>query len=346
MRLSRIALVLSMISGLAVIPVSAAAASGCHWGLPTALPVPAGFTSTMVTATDGEQAFAGVAVSFAGGSYDPRAVVWQGGQVSVLPTPDGYSSEADGMNRLGDVVGYVAPTGGGARTPALWRAGMLIQLGTASPSNDAMAFDINDAGLIVGEVQEQPGIGDIQAVAWSADAPGTFSYVPGGSTTILYSVTEGGLLAGTALVANDTGGFVYQAMTGTVDAGLHPLPGPVPGAITEARAAAGSYIVGSYNLAEEVVGHALSWRNEQPLVLSTGSTRARGVNSQGTVAGVDDAAGRPLVWMNGVEQRLPLILPGRHLTYGTGSVVTEHNVVGGSVREVFDQDVPVYWRCR
>jgi uncharacterized membrane protein len=106
--------------------------------------------------------------------------VWQAGQVSVLPTPDGYSSEADGMNRLGDVVGYVAPTGGGARTPALWRAGMLIQLGTASPSNDAMAFDINDAGLIVGEVQEQPGIGDIQAVAWSADAPGTFSYVPGG----------------------------------------------------------------------------------------------------------------------------------------------------------------------
>jgi hypothetical protein len=346
MRLLRIGLVLSVISGLAVIPVSAAAASGCHWGLPTALPVPAGFTSAMVLATDGEQAFAGVAVSFAGGSYDPRAVVWQGGQVSVLPTPDGYSSEADGMNRLGDVVGFVAPTAGGARAPALWRAGMLIQLGTASPSNDAMAFDINDAGLIVGEVQEQPGIGDIQAVAWSADAPDAFRYVPGGSTTILYSVTEGGLLAGTALVANDTGSFVYQAMTGTVDAGLHPLPGPVPGAITDARAAAGSYIVGSYYLADEVVEHALSWRNEQPQVLSTGSTRARGVNSQGTAVGVDDAAGRPLVWMNGVEQRLPLILPRRHLTYGTGSVVTEHNVVGGSVREVFDQDVPVYWRCR
>ncbi len=36
MRLSRVAVVLSMIPGLAVIPVPAAAVAGCHWGLPTA----------------------------------------------------------------------------------------------------------------------------------------------------------------------------------------------------------------------------------------------------------------------------------------------------------------------
>jgi uncharacterized membrane protein len=336
-----------MIPGLAVIPVPAAAAAGCHWGLPTALPVPAGFTGVTVSATDGEEAFAGNAFSYVDGSFDRnRAVVWQGGQVSLLPTPDGYSSGAGGMNRLGDVVGYVTPTAGGTSTPALWRAGMLIQLGTASPSADATAYDINDAGLIVGYMRDL-GFGYSQAVAWSADAPGTFSYVPGGSTTALYSVTEGGQLAGTAVVTDDTGRPVgTQAMTGTVDAGLHPLPGPVPGANTDARAAAGSYIVGYYNVVDE--GRALSWRNEQPQVLSTtGSNSARGVNSQGTATGGPFAAtGRPLVWMNGVEQQLPLILPGRHLTYGAGSVVTEHNVVGGSVREVFDQDIPVYWRCR
>jgi hypothetical protein len=127
----------------------------------------------------------------------------------------------------------------------------------------------------------------------------------------------------------------------------HALPEPPSSAYSEARAAAGSYVVGEYSMADETVGHAVIWRNEQPEVLSTaGSTVARGVNSQGIAAGVDYATGRPMVWMNGIEQQLPLTLPGRHLTFGIAFVVTEHNIGGGSVQETFDEDLPVYWRCR
>jgi len=307
MRLSRVAAVVGGVVGIAVIPApvvatAAAPPAGCHWALPTALALPAGFTSAGVAATDGETGFAGTATNFSSDFYDCRALVWQGGQGSLLPIPDGYFSEATGMNRLGDVVGFVGPATGGTVKPALWRAGTLVQLATANPDTSASAHDINDAGLIVGEAQEVGGY--FQAVAWSANAPDTFRYVPGGSSqpTFLNSVTEDGVLAGNGTVETSTGVFQNQAVTGTVDAGLHPVPEPVPGAIANVYGAAGSYLVGDYYVGDELASHAVIWRNEQPQVLSTGNTTARGVNSQGVAVGIDSAAGKPVVWMNGVEQ--------------------------------------------
>src|SRR5215207_2757114 len=141
MRPSRLAATLGILislSGILIAGEAAAAPSAsCRWTRPTALPIPPGFTAAAVGATDGESTFAGSANTLAGGSFDFRAVVWQGGLVSLLPTPDGVSSQAAGMNRLGDVVGFVVPTAGGTRKPALWRAGALIQLATASSTTDA-----------------------------------------------------------------------------------------------------------------------------------------------------------------------------------------------------------------
>jgi hypothetical protein len=324
--------------------IGGAPAAACTWQLDTRLPLPVGFNSATVAATDGVGRFAGTA--FDGQApFTPQAVLWQGGTVSVLPAPFGFSSYAFGLNRLGDVVGAIFPDAGGPSRPVLWRGGQLIRLGTASPDTSANARDINDAGLIVGEAID-PGA-DNRAIAWSADTPEKFQYpsVPG-APSYLSAVNETGRLAGYAVVSTGTTSRA-TGVVGTLAAGLHALPDLGNGTTTVVYSAAGPYLAGSQSAAFDTESHATLWRDETATVLSKRDSVAWGVNSAGAAAGSDAAAGLPLVWVNGVEQVLPLLSTGPVATSGVAQVVTEDSAtVGGWLNGANGTSRPVLWHCR
>jgi uncharacterized membrane protein len=320
-----------------------AAPRACSWRLDTRLPLPAGLTSASITATDGATGFTGVATNFSMND-EFHAVVWQAGRASVLPTPAGASSMAFGMNRGGDVVGVVFPGSGGGNQPVLWRAGRLVPLGTAPAVGDWVARDINDAGLIVGDVRDSD-TGN-QAVVWSAAEPAKFAFVRSAAPiSSIAAVTEAGVLAGNAVstTGTTTAGAV---VAGTVADGLHVVPSPAGAAGASVSAANGGYLAGQYVPTGGTDPNAVLWSDQAPQVLSKDNTEALGVNSHGLATGVDFTTGGAVVWSGGTEQRLPVISPGPASTFSVGNVVTEDGAVGGSVTLDNGDSRPVVWHCR
>jgi uncharacterized membrane protein len=335
-------------AGMAVAAPGAAAirpAAACSWRLDTRLPIPTGMTEATILATDGVADFAGTASNR---NVDDlfHAVVWRGGQVSLLPTPLGAGSMAFGMNRRGDVVGVVQPADFGPSQPVLWHNGQLIRLGVAAPDISANPRDINDAGLIVGEAYVPSE--DNRAIAWSADAPSKFSYVAAPAIpSFLTAATEAGLVAG-SYTGTATGGFIPSVpAVGTVAAGLHPVGLPAGANSGQVVAADGTYLAGTTGLTGEIESHATIWQGETPTLLAKEDSVAVGVNAQGTAIGYKTAAtGQALVWTGGVEQVLPILSTGPSITAASALVITDSNAIGGSVATATSGSRPVVWHCR
>jgi len=66
-----------------------------------------------------------------------------------VTTDLGEGADGYGINARGDVVGRTA-NGDGTYSPFLYSAGTLTKLGYLGAGNDATAFDVNDAGQVVG----------------------------------------------------------------------------------------------------------------------------------------------------------------------------------------------------
>jgi probable HAF family extracellular repeat protein len=84
------------------------------------------------------------------GTFNPQAVVWQGGVATLLPNlASSYAySKALAVNQEGTVVGAANTGTGGYIRAVVWRNGEVSAL---SPLGDAdMAQGINDAGVVVG----------------------------------------------------------------------------------------------------------------------------------------------------------------------------------------------------
>jgi probable HAF family extracellular repeat protein len=96
------------------------------------------------------------------GTVTTRAFTYDlgAGVFHELPTPEGASSFALGINSAGDVVGYVNV--GDALRAALWRGGVLFDLNNLIPAGSEwvlnQAWDINDAGQIVGSGHSPAGL--------------------------------------------------------------------------------------------------------------------------------------------------------------------------------------------
>jgi probable HAF family extracellular repeat protein len=100
-----------------------------------------------------------VGYSLIAGDAAYQATLWRSGAISDLGTLGGSSSFAWAINSGGQIVGDSDTARNVARHATLWQAGAPIDLNTlvdASGANWTLtrAFDINDAGLIVGYAQQ------------------------------------------------------------------------------------------------------------------------------------------------------------------------------------------------
>jgi uncharacterized membrane protein len=131
-----------------------------------------------------------------GGATSQHAMLWRNGQPVDLGAGTGDAAIAYDVNRSGVAVGEQA-VGGFAR-PVLWRDGQLVSLAVPAGFVGGVANGINDAGLIVGEVDSS---GAEHAAAWLADRPDQVIDLgtAGGDRATLHGVSEEGVLAGESM---------------------------------------------------------------------------------------------------------------------------------------------------
>jgi probable HAF family extracellular repeat protein len=139
-------------------------------GIPTALEPPLGTGASTAVAINARGMVAGNAAPFYGGPS--QAVKWVRGKPVLLGNLGGSASMASGINRYGDVVGYiVGPNGSGKRKPVIWHGNVATILETFLETeccNQASA--INDLGQIVGW-SSTPGGRYVTAVVWNGIKP-------------------------------------------------------------------------------------------------------------------------------------------------------------------------------
>lgn len=179
----------------------------------------AGGTSSVATGVNGVGQISGYIRGYPG-SESPQAVVWQGGAVTVLSnlrTSNAYSI-ASAVNDNGVVVG-VASDADSQLHAVFWRDGSLATL--ASLSSSDVALGVNNAGLVVGQLNSSGGAaraalwdiktgkgGDLNAVM----APGT---LPNGVILVgANGINDAGDIVGTSFnkMTGSFGAFELRAV--------------------------------------------------------------------------------------------------------------------------------------
>lgn len=102
-------------------------------------------------------------------SSNSLAMLWRNGAVSILDTPSGLMSQANGINEAGRIVGSTFASFGAFGQAALWDGDGRIDL-TSGYGRGGVAYDINNLSQIVGQVIADNG--HIHGALW--DAHGAF----------------------------------------------------------------------------------------------------------------------------------------------------------------------------
>jgi probable HAF family extracellular repeat protein len=139
----------------------------------------------------------------AAGEY--HLVIWQNRTVIDLGTLGGGLLSPAEINGSGQIVGSLARVWPGPLRAFLWENGVLTRIGDWSRS-ESIAYDINEAGEVVGYVIPGDCVGD-PTYCWRAFVwkNGVMTDLGAGfMASIAFAINDAGVIVGTARVANDT----------------------------------------------------------------------------------------------------------------------------------------------
>ncbi|HTI23710.1 MAG TPA: hypothetical protein VL652_22125 [Kutzneria sp.] len=162
----------ALLAGLST-PVAQAAPSTCAWTVRT-LPAAAGYGQSYAWGTDhGTRVYGDVSNDFL---LHTNPAIWSldgSTPPQVLPLmPGSRSTRITAMNAAGVAVGIYSVSGSSSAYPMRYANGVYQALPLPPGTGGAGADDINAAGDIVGDVD------DNTIIVWPADRPGTYTLLP------------------------------------------------------------------------------------------------------------------------------------------------------------------------
>jgi probable HAF family extracellular repeat protein len=218
------------------------------------------------------------------GTHGGAAVVWSAGIVTTLGAGGGY-----GLNDIGEAVGYAN------NDPAYWDTGGTLTLLTTLGGSDAVAWDINNTGEIVG--QSRVPNGPYYAVAWRNGVITNLGTLPGDADgcvtpsgpcgSVAYRINTGGQIVGASYIPNQSQRAVIWTDGVIVD--ISPIGPPNQSSLGMAINDAG-WAVGPADSTGAWVFDSLDTHNLADLIVGrnpfTRLITATAINHNGDVVGV------------------------------------------------------------
>ena len=147
------------------------------------------------------------------GSSGAHAALWTDGNIQDLGTLGGATSEAHGVNNLGQVVGLSDASSG--PHAFLWRDGAMQDLGLLPGDTSSRADHINDSGMVVGASQ---GSGGVRAFVWTSTAGmQQLGSLSDGIYSEAFDVNNAGQVVGEVATALGTRAFLWTTEEGLID---------------------------------------------------------------------------------------------------------------------------------
>jgi probable HAF family extracellular repeat protein len=307
----------------------------------------------------------GIAVGGSGnGSIDPltgwtaeHAVLWKDGHILDLGTLGGHESQADSINRSGQVVGFAAnaapdslpsplglPGYGTQQRAFIWRDGMMTDLGTLG-GPDAVALLLNERGQVAGlsyvnsTVNTTTGLPTTDSFIWENGVMTDLGSL-GGNYTSFNWLSQRGEIVGQSNLAGDRTNRPFLWSRGALK-DLGTLGGDFGSALWVNEA---GVVVGWATNQNNQAQLAFLWKNGVMISLGTLGTDPCSIawanNEQGEIIGSSSAecnfAGtmsdeHAFLWKDGNMIDLnTLVPPGSDLTLVEPHYINERGEISGN----------------
>ena len=259
--------------------------------------------------------------------------------------PGFQSSLAKGINSAGTIVGYVVTSSFNASRAFVWTSAGGMKALQGLGGSGAIAFAINDNGVIVGEASDQND--QIHAVKWNA--AGVITDInPVGGAGQATAINNAGDIAGFNFPQGGNGEHAWLWRANGTQQDLGTLGGQ--------RAFgyginSGVTVVGWSNQTPPKPDIAFRWSQAtgmKPITSFGGGSQALGISDKNRVVGfqVINAGVVGLTTLKGVKTVLPDLAPQKGFPFsGPTSVNTCGNITGSSVspNPTNGNSVPVIW---
>jgi probable HAF family extracellular repeat protein len=188
--------------------------------------------------------------------------------VDLPPLPGASASQAQGLNSVGDVVGYSVLNA--HATAVLWKNGGPTDLGI--PNSWANA--VNSSDQVAGYYTSASGTP--HAALWTNQGFMDLGTLPGMDSSVATGISESGTVVGVSFQFQNSAN--EQGFTWTSSAGMQPIPGSLTALATSNKQVAGA----------DTANHAAIFLNGQTDDLGTlGDTSiSTSVNSSGRAVGI------------------------------------------------------------